>query len=48
MPKIDIEWSKYNKILTDAYGAHTNPDYFIENGGWVTERARDRFFDGAP
>ncbi len=37
---VDIEWTKYNKILTDAYGAHTNPDYFIENGGWVTKRAR--------
>ena len=37
---MDIEWRKYNKILTDAYGAHTNPDYFIENGGWVTKRAR--------
>jgi hypothetical protein len=44
---VDIAWSKYNKILTDAYGAHTSPDYFIENGGWVTKRVRDRFFEEA-
>ncbi len=37
---VDIAWTKYNKILSNAYGAHTNPDHFIENGGWVTKRAR--------
>lgn len=39
----DIAFSHYNKMLTNAYGVFTQPDYFRENGGWVSRRARKVF-----
>ncbi len=37
---IDITFSYYNKILTNAYNVYTQKEYFIENGGWVTKKER--------
>jgi hypothetical protein len=40
---VDIAFSHYNKMLTNAYEVFTKPEYFRENGGWVSKRARKVF-----
>lgn len=37
---IDIEFTCYNKLITNAYGIYTNQNYFYENGGWLSKRER--------
>lgn len=37
---IDMVTTMYTKLKTNPYGAYTNPQLYIENGGWVTKRAR--------
>lgn len=40
---VEICFSVYNKFLTNAYGVFTDSKYFIENGGHVTKRAREKY-----
>lgn len=42
---LEITFSHYNKILTNAYGEFTNHKYFAENGGWVSKRVRRIFHE---
>ena len=42
---VEITFSHYNKLLTNAYGVFTKPECFRENGGWVTKRARSIFHE---
>ena len=41
---VDIVFSIYNKMLTNANGVYTNPSYFLENGGHVSKVSR-RFYE---
>lgn len=40
---IEMAFSVYNKMLTNAYDVYTKPNFFIENGGFVKPRAREIF-----
>ncbi|MEN8154326.1 MAG: hypothetical protein ABFR75_09915 [Acidobacteriota bacterium] len=40
---IEIEFSVYNKMKTNAYGVFTNEDFFLEKGGHVRRKARQTF-----
>lgn len=40
---VEMVFSVYNKMLTNAHGVYTNPSFFLENGGHVSKRAR-KFF----
>jgi len=38
---VEIMLSVYNKHLTNPYNTFTDPQYFIENGGFVSKKARN-------
>jgi hypothetical protein len=40
---LDDAVSTYFKFKTNHYGVYTNPDVFVENGGWVTSEQRSQF-----
>lgn len=35
--------SSYNKLLSNHLGMYTDPQYFLENGGWVSKKRREMF-----
>lgn len=37
---VEMAFTHYNKLVTNAHGVFTNPQTFIENGGWISKRAR--------
>lgn len=37
---LEINFTQYSKYLGNAHNVYTDPECFIENGGWVTKRAR--------
>lgn len=37
---LDMKFTQYTKITNNSHEAYTNPEYFVENGGWVTKKAR--------
>ena len=37
---LDINFTQYSKLLGNAHDVYTSPEYFVENGGWVSKRAR--------
>ena len=38
---IEMSFTHYNKFLTNAYQVFTDPQYFIENGGFVDKASRN-------
>ncbi|UZD23865.1 hypothetical protein [Algoriphagus halophytocola] len=40
---LDMCFSVYNKFVTNAYDVFTDPKYFVENGGHVDIRAREKY-----
>ncbi len=40
---IEIVLTKYNKLITNAHEVYTKPEFWIENGGFVSKKARNLY-----